>query len=270
MLFNTQEGVLKLNGNRVDYAAFGNGARPMLLIQGLTLRPLKGSALPLAHMYRRFAKDYRVYLFDRPEALPEPCTVEALAESVNAAMEALGLSDADVLGVSQGGMIAQYLALNHPDKVRRLALGVTLCHTNPTVEAAIARWVAWISAGDTTAMLRDMLKNMYSEAYAKRWGWVFPVAARVQKLLPPDRFCALARSCLTCDTRDRLRELRCPVLVLGGEEDRIVTAAASREIADRLGCALHMYPGLGHAAYEEAADFNQRVFDFFSRSDQFE
>ena len=267
MLFNIQEGVLELNGNRVDYAAFGDGARPMLLIQGLTLRPLKGGALPVAHMYRLFAKDYRVYLFDRPEVLPEPCSVEALAESVNAAMEALGLSGADVLGVSQGGMIAQYLALNHPDKVRRLALAVTLSRTNPTMEAVIARWTAWISAGDTTAMLRDMLKNMYSEAYARRWGWVFPVAARVQKLLPPDRFCALARSCLTCESYDRLGELRCPALVLGGEEDRIVTPDASREIAERLGCPIHMYPELGHAAYEEAGDFNRRVYDFFRQGD---
>lgn len=54
------------------------------------------------------------------------------------------------------------------------------------------------------------------------------------------------------------------MLVIGGRQDRIVTGEASEEIAGRLGCALYMYEALGHAAYEEAADFNRRVLDFFA------
>ena len=58
--------------------------------------------------------------------------------------------------------------------------------------------------------------------------------------------------------------MKCPVLVLGGEDDKIVTGEASTEIAEKLGCECYLYPGLGHGAYEEdAKDFNQRVYDFF-------
>ena len=53
---------------------------------------------------------------------------------------------------------------------------------------------------------------------------------------------------------------------MGGAEDKIVTGIASEEIAERLGCELHMYEDLGHAAYEEAEDFNQRIYDFFSKT----
>ena len=52
------------------------------------------------------------------------------------------------------------------------------------------------------------------------------------------------------------------MFVLGGRQDKVVTGTASAEIAERLGCKIHMYEGLGHAAYEEAGDFNQKVYEF--------
>ena len=62
---------------------------------------------------------------------------------------------------------------------------------------------------------------------------------------------------------EALEKIKCPVIVLGGRQDKVVTGSASEEIAEKLGCKIHMYDGLGHAAYEEARDFNQIVFEFF-------
>ena len=91
-----------------------------------------------------------------------------------------------------------------------------------------------------------------------------PLLTLLQKPKDVRRFSILARSCLTCDTYESLSDIKCPVLVLGGERDKIVTARASYEIAEQLGCGIHMYEDLGHAAYEEAKDFNRRVYDFLS------
>ena len=63
---------------------------------------------------------------------------------------------------------------------------------------------------------------------------------------------------------DRLQEIQCPVLVIGGEKDMITTGKASVEIADKLDCRIHMYPEYGHAAYDEAKDFNRIIYEFFS------
>ena len=70
---------------------------------------------------------------------------------------------------------------------------------------------------------------------------------------------------LDFDCYDRLNEIKCPVLVLGGEQDKITTGEASIEIAEKLNCEIHMYPKYGHAAYEEAKDFNKRVYDFLMK-----
>ena len=72
----------------------------------------------------------------------------------------------------------------------------------------------------------------------------------------------MAKACLTCDAYESLEKILCPVFVIGGKQDKVVTGAASEEIAEKLGCEIYMYEKLGHAAYEEASDFNKRVLDF--------
>ena len=264
-LFHAEEKIVKTKTGQTTYVAFGSGARPLVLVPGLSLRSVHGTAVPLAYMYRIFAKEYRVFVVDRPDVLPEPCTVRTLADDLAEVMESLGLQNADVIGISQGGMIAQYLALDHPELVRKLVLGVTLSRTNATVEGAVARWTEAAERGDYEAIVRDMTVSMYSEEYVRKNKWLFPILLKTTKLNDPARFVSLAKACLTCDTYDRLGELRCPVLVLGGKEDKIVTGKASEEIAEKLGCPVYLYDGLGHSAYEEGRDFNGRMYSFLQK-----
>ena len=126
MLYHAKESKLNLLNMQFDYITFGRGAKPLIMIQGLNTRGIKGAAFSLAYMYRTFTKDYTVYLFDRRPVLHDGITVREMASDIAAAMDALGIRNADVLGVSQGGMIAQYLAIDRPDLVRKLVLAVTL------------------------------------------------------------------------------------------------------------------------------------------------
>ena len=111
-------------------------------------------------------------------------------------------------------------------------------------------------------LIRDMAERMYSSAYMRKYKAFLPLLTVVQKPKDKERFVHLAKACLTCDTYDALAQIQCPTLVLGGGMDKIVGIEASREIAQKLGCAVHIYSDLGHAAYEEAKDFNRRMFDF--------
>ena len=85
----------------------------------------------------------------------------------------------------------------------------------------------------------------------------------LQKPRDPLRFIALANACLTCNSYDTLDKISCPVLVIGGHQDKIVGSEGSVVLAEKLGCRLFLYDNLGHAVYEEAQDFNQRVYAFF-------
>ena len=106
------------------------------------------------------------------------------------------------------------------------------------------------------------MERGYSEKYLKKYRLFLPLAVKTQKMMSKERFITLARACMTCATHDELEKIKCPVLVLGGKEDRVVTGQASVEIAEKLGCECIMYEGLSHEAYNEAKDFNQNIYDF--------
>ena len=262
MMYNAKELKLNIQNTQFDYITFGNGTKPLVMIQGLNTRGIKGAALSLAYMYRIFAKDYKVYLFDRRPVVHENITVRDMALDIAAAMDALGITNADVFGVSQGGMIAQYLAIDRPDLVRKLVLAVTLSRNNNTVIQVVNEWIEMAEQGAMKELVADMAEKMYSEDYVKRYCLFMPLLTILQKPKDVQRFVNQAKSCLTCNTYEELDKIKCSVLVLGGRQDKVVTGIASEEIAERLGCRIHMYDDLGHAAYEEAKDFNQVIYDF--------
>ena len=264
MLFNLKEDCIKINDTTMDYVAFGKGIKPLVIIPGLSLNRVKGAGLSLAYMYRIFVKEYRVYVFDRKEVIAEGYNIREITEDVAYAMKELRISETYVLGVSQGGMIAQYLAINYPELVKRLVLGVTLSRTNETVQHAVETWIQFARNKDMYGFIEDMLLKMYSSQYIKRYRMLIPLMVKMSKKADLNRFIILAKACLTCDTYEELHKIACPVLILGGKQDKVVTGKASEEIAEKLQCDIYMYDELGHAAYEEAKDFNKRIYNFFT------
>ena len=73
MLYNAKNGTVKIGNTTMDYIRFGTGEKNLILLPGLGdgLQTVKGTALPMAFMYRIFVKRYTVYAFSRKNMLPE-------------------------------------------------------------------------------------------------------------------------------------------------------------------------------------------------------
>lgn len=253
---------LEMDGADMDCVRFGNGSKTLVMIPGLTLRDVKGVELPLACMYRIFAREYTVYILDKKSVIPDGYTIRDLANDTAGAMVRLGLSNADVFGISQGGMIAQHLAIDHPHLVHKLALSVTAARRNQVMEEAVGSWIRMAERGAFELLVMDVFERMYSEPYLKKHCRLFPLLTKLGKPKNPDRFIALAKACLTCNSYPELHKVTCPALVIGGRRDNVVTGEASEELAAALQCELYMYDDLGHSAYEEAPDHNERIARF--------
>ena len=268
MLYNAKNGTIKMDGTGMDYIRFGTGRRVLVMLPGLgdSLRSMKGTALPMALMYRMFAKDFTVYVFSRKQALPRGCTVANMARDQARAMTRLGIEKADVFGVSMGGMIAQRLAIEYPEKVDRLILAVTAAEPNPVLEESVTRWMEYAEAGDHTAFMASNLERIYSESYCRKNRWMVPLLGKLTKPKSYEQFFIQAEACLGHNALDRLHQIQAPTLVIGGEKDKTLGAESSRQIARRIpGAQLYMYECFGHGVYEEAKDFNERVLDFLRR-----
>ena len=265
MMLHAKNGCLTLVSGEMDYIRFGAGEKALIMIPGVGdgLKTVRGMALPFALLYRALAREYTVYVFSRRRQLAPGMTTREMAEDLNAELEMLGLSAAAVVGVSQGGMIAQWLALDHPDKVRRLVLTVTLSRPNPTVQAVIRRWLEMAGQGDYRGIMLDTAERSYTEKKARQARVTYRFLGNLGRPKSFERFVIQAESCITHDAYDELPRIACPTLVIGGTDDRIVTGRASEEIAEQIpGSTLRMYQGLGHGLYEEAPDFLDLVAEF--------
>ncbi|MBP3815576.1 MAG: alpha/beta hydrolase [Firmicutes bacterium] len=267
-MFNATNGQINAAGETTDYISFGRGTKNLIMIPGVGdgLKTVKGMAIPFAFLYRALAKDFKVYVFSRPVNLKPGATTEDMAESLFEAMKKLNISSASIVGVSQGGMIAQYLTLNHSEVVERLVLVVTLARPNPTVISVINRWTEMARKGDYKGIMLSTAELSYSPKKTKQSKLAYGLLGSISEPKSFDRFLIQADSCITHDAYERLEEINCPTLVIGGTEDKIVSGESSKELAERIpGSELFMYEGLGHGLYEEAKDFIPRVAEFCKR-----
>ena len=263
-----KNGCVNVGNTEMDYAAFGHGSRKLIVLPGLSdgLATVKGKAWLLASPYKRFFNDYTVYMFSRKNQMPEGYTIRDMASDQVETMKSLGMERASVLGVSQGGMIAQYTAIDHPEMVEKLILAVTAPYANRVVKEAVSGWIQMAERGDHAALMADTAEKMYSEKYLKKYRRYFPLLARFTKPASYDRFFRNANAILSFDARSELSKITCPTLIIAGSDDRTVGNDAAIELNRGIsGSELYVYDGLGHGAYEEAKDFYHRVFEFCNR-----
>ena len=265
MFYNAHNGNIKIDDTDIDYVSFGTGKKNLVIIIGLNdgIFPVKGTAIPLAAAYRIFAPHYTVYVFGRKNRMEKGYSTRDMARDQAAVMQALDISQADVVGISQGGMVAQYLAIDYPNLVHKLILGVTLARPNKLVQSAVGTWIQLASVNDFKGLLIDSAEKAYTEKRLRIYRLLYPFLGFIRKPKSMDRFLIQAHACLDHDAYSELYKITCPTLVIGGACDQIVGAAASRELAKAIKeSKLYIYKNYGHTAYEEAKDFNRRMLHF--------
>lgn len=268
MALTAKNGTVRFEDGEMEYIRFGTGEKVLILLPGLGdgLRTVKGTALPMGVMYRKLAQDYTVYSFSRRNCLKDGFTTREMARDQAMAMDILGIKTADVVGVSMGGMIAQFLAADYPEKVRKLVLVVTCARPNKIIETVVAEWITQAKQDDHTALMDSNIRLIYSDAYYQKNKKLIPLMGKLTKPKSYDRFLIQAEACRKHDSYDLLGSVTAPTLVMGGEQDKCLGSEASREIAGKIpGAQLKLYPQWGHGLYEEAEDFQDVILEFLRR-----
>lgn len=260
-----KNGRVRFPDGTMDYLRFGRGEKTLIMLPGLGdgLRSSYGLALPMALLYRMYAKKYTVYMFSRKDNMPRGCSTEDMACHVAEAMDILGIGKAHVLGVSMGGMIAQHLAADYPEKVEKLILAVTAARSNPVLTQTVTLWMEQAKAGDHRALMDSNLQRIYSRDYYQKNRWMVPILGMTTRPKSYEKFLVMAQACLDHNAWEKLASIKAPALVLGGGKDEILGADAAGEIAGAIpGARLKIYEPWGHGLYEEAPEFNSDVLAF--------
>ena len=251
---------------KLYWESTGRG-EPVLLVMGLGM-----AATAWWRTVPVLAKELRVISFDnrgagRSDKPPGRYTLTQMAEDAVAVMDAANVATASVYGLSLGGMIAQVLALRHPERVRALVLGASTpggrSHRLPAPEvldfvrrraAMPAEEAAWAAVpynyGPAT---RERHADRIAEDIARRLR--FPADAVGYR--------AQLAAAMGHDTNGRLQALSMPTLVLHGSEDRMVPLANGRVLADSIpGARLEVLEGAGHLYPTDEPEADRRVLRF--------
>lgn len=192
-----------------------------------------------------------------------PFSIADLARDAAELLEQLGIAEADVMGISMGGMVAQELALARPELLRSLTLGCTYAGgpgSQITDQAVAQRLVSAGLSGDRDLALRTGWEVNVSAGFAAQPGAFEAFRAMAQELPAPiPVLMAQMRATMLHDTSARLGAIDAPTLVIHGDEDQVLGVANAHHIASLIpGAQLEILAGCGHLFWwerpQESAD----------------
>ena len=194
-------------------------------------------------------------------------SVEEMARDTAEAMKALGLRDTYLFGASQGGMMALVIAIEYPELVKKMVLGSTSAHVLPEQFRSIERWIALAEANDPVGLYLSFGEKIYPPEVFRQFREALIAAGKTVTEAELRRFIILARGIEGFDVSNRVAEIQCPVLAIGVLEDAVLDSDATMEIAEKLDLKpdfrLYLYTGYGHAAFDTAPDYRERIKRFF-------
>ena len=249
----------------MDYVTFGKGKDPLVIIPGLGdgLQTVKGKAQLFSLSYRLLAKRYKIYVFSRINELRQGYTTRDMAADLAEAMETLNLDTAYVMGISQGGMIAQWLAVDFPGRVQRLILAVTTAEPSQLARERIEHWQKLSQSGNFKHLMQDIAQHSYTQKSYQKWRLLYNVMGIFGRIKDKQRIDIQSVSCLKHDSLDFLEKINCPTLIIGAEKDDVLGVDGSLGLHQHIkGSQLIILPGCGHALYEQNKDFQKRVLVF--------
>ena len=264
-MYSAKNATLSINGKTLDYVTFGKGNQPLVIIPGLGdgLQTVKGMAMLFSITYRKLAERYKIYVFSRINELNQGYTTRDMAADVAEAMETLNLDAAYVMGISQGGMIAQWLAVDFPERVQRLILAVTTAKPSQLARERIEHWQKLSQSGNFKHLMQDIAQHSYTQKSYQKWRLLYNVMGIFGRIKDKQRIDIQSVSCLKHDSLDFLEKINCPTLIIGAEKDDVLGVDGSLRLHQYIkDSQLTILPECGHALYEQNKDFQKRVLVF--------
>lgn len=264
-----------VNGVNIDYDVRGQG-EPLVLIQGLG-----GPRSAWILQRRAFSKYFRVITFDnrgvgKSDKPSEPYTVRTMADDTRALLDYLEVDKAHVLGVSLGGMVAQEIAINYPDRVKKLILASTAAgmgHANGDAVENMGHGSALREAGITDPRgvdMRRVMSEVTTLSFNKRLSKIFfvPLSKAYLSFREVQAIGGQMGAAIDHSTLDRLHQIKAPTLVIVGTGDRLIPSQSSDMLASAIPDArLVKVDGGSHAFFlEMRGRFNREVLDFLRGS----
>ncbi|MBQ0161938.1 MAG: alpha/beta hydrolase [Treponema sp.] len=255
---------VNVNGMTMKYSKFGEGEKNFVIIPGVSLKSVLPNEHAIMKQYKKIAADHTVYLFDRKESFSDDYNLFQMAEDTALAIKAAGITHADFFGTSQGGMISQLIAINHPDLVDRLILGSTTSRLDDNSKSIFNRWMELAKPEKVRDLIYQFVTDVYSDEFCENYrdALVSMMSDATEEEIR--RFKIMSKACFDISTFDDLSKIKCPCLVLGSRKDKLFGPDRQNELARGLNAKTFFYEGYSHGVYDETKDFIDHLLSFLA------
>ena len=232
------------------------------------LHPIATSAAIWSPQLGPFASAFRTLRVDLPghgasEALPSGATFDDYADAVAAALDAVGVRSACVVGLSFGAMVAMRLAVRRPDLTARLVLACCAVRTAPSGAAMWRQRIASVRAEGMDAQVDPMLQRWFTTSYAAASPLTLQWVRAMIRATPAAGFIAAASLIEVLDNTALLAELHMPVLALAGRHDLAAPPDGMGTFASAIGdCRFETLDAAHLANVEASSAFTEAVGRF--------
>jgi 3-oxoadipate enol-lactonase len=243
-------------GSELYYERRGQG-EPMLLIQGFTATHLTWGGAFLSPLEREF--DCTVFDnrgMGRSGRAEVPFGIDDLMADTLGLLDALEIESAHVVGFSMGGMVAQEMAIAHPERFRTLTVFAAYCGGPDSTRMSgedIEMLGAALASGDRMRIRRALWEVNLSSGFREDDSR-FAAFDEMATALPASREVIFEqmKAIAGHDTSDRLGRISTPTLLVHGTEDRLIPSANGRQVASLMpGARLELLEGVGHMSFWE-------------------
>lgn len=235
---------IQINDISMYYEIHGEDGSPLMLIQGFGASKIDW----FPPYVEKMAAKHRVVIFDnrgvgQTDKPTNPYAMPQFAADTVGLLDALAIEKTHVFGVSMGGMIAQHVALEYPERVLGLVLGCTAAGGpgNPNLISPSDEVFAVLTkppSGDRAQDSRDLWPILYTPTYIEANRGLLENRLQVKLAYPetPPYALELQMGAITQthDTFARLGEIRSPTLVQTGLDDVLIPPQNSRILAERI------------------------------------
>jgi pimeloyl-ACP methyl ester carboxylesterase len=262
---------VQANGIEIYYEVQGEG-EPLVLIPYLA-----ADQACYAFQVAEYAKQFTCYSVDLRGAglsgKPEGTyTTELFADDVAAFMQAVGVGQAHVFGLSLGAAAGMWLAAKHPELVKSLSLHSAWDRTDPFLRAVVEAWQIMAQGLGSAAemVIRGIFPFSFTpELYAARPEYIDSLAdfVRSRPMPPVDALLRQSGAVLTHDAQAALGSIQAPTLITFGRHDIVTSTRFADPLTDAIaGSEVMVFEDCAHAAiYENVEEFNKRTLAFLNR-----
>jgi 3-oxoadipate enol-lactonase len=261
---------MKLSANSIstEYLLEGPSGAPVVTFShslAANLHLWDAQAAALAARYRVLRYDIRGH--GGSDVPPPPYTLEQMADDLHGLLQGLGITETHFVGLSMGGLIGMTMALRFPREVKSLVLADTTACYGPKMTPMWDDRIRVAEAQGIEPLLDRTMEAWFTPPFREQHPEVID---RVRAMLRPTDvrgYVGAIRAIGYVDLREAIGAIRCPTLILVGEEDRGTDITMANTMHQRIaGSELAVLPKAAHCSCVEAADaFTRAVLEFLQK-----